>query len=124
MGEEPVRNHRQLKVWQRAIALAVGIMRFCNELRNAHYFVLADQLMGSAISVPSNIAEGSARGSALDYRRFIRISLGPLAEMDTQVEVAHRSELLDLARYSRWGQEIIEIRKMLGGLWRSLGPES
>jgi len=85
--ERQVHGHRQLKVWQRAVAFAVEIARFCDELRAKHFFSLADQLMDSSISVPSNIAEGNARGSKPDYRRFVRVALGSLAESDTQIEI-------------------------------------
>lgn len=116
-----VHGHRQLQIWQRAVDMAVEVIKNSEQLRQRRCFVLADQMVRSAVSVPSNIAEGNARGTRVDYRRFLRISLGSLAELDSQVEIAFRSEIMPEQLYGRLCDEIPQIRRMISALWSRLG---
>jgi four helix bundle protein len=106
-----------LTVWQRGCEQAVNICRAVQDWRN---FSLKDQLQRSAISVPSNIAEGHERDSAGDFIRFLRISKGSNGEMRTQLYISKRLGLLadDLA--DQFIQESKEIAAMLQGLIRSV----
>jgi four helix bundle protein len=83
-------NYRELVVWQKAMELAEAVYRFAHALPDIERFGLSAQLRRAAISVPSNVAEGHERRSRADYRRFITIACGSLAELETQVELAIR----------------------------------
>jgi len=106
-----------LKVWQRSCEQAVEVCKTVEGWRN---FPLRDQLQRSAISVPSNIAEGHERDSPGDFRRFLRIAKDSNSEMRTQVYISKRLGLIDSEQASRFEAESKEISAMLQGLIRSI----
>ena len=71
-----MRNFKQLKIWQKGFEIAVDTYRLINSFPQSEKYSLAQQVTKAAISIPSNIAEGSSRRSEKDYYRFIEISLG------------------------------------------------
>jgi four helix bundle protein len=83
----PIRSYRDLKAWSEAMLLAQRVYALTAKLPSDERFGLVQQLRRSAISVPSNIAEGHARGATRDFGRFIAISRGSLAEIETQIEL-------------------------------------
>ena len=87
--EVPV-DFRQLRVWQEAMDLAEQVQRLTGTFPAAERFGIVLQLRRAAISVPSCIAEGNARSSTRDYLRFLSMSAGSLAEIETQVLLAAR----------------------------------
>lgn len=115
------RGHRQLRVWEQSVELAVRIDEFTEVLVGRRKFAMADQLSRAAISVPSNIAEGGARGSRPDYRRFVRISLGSLAELDTQLEICLRRRYLKPETHAWFLDQIAQVTRQLVALWTRLG---
>ena len=80
-------------------------------------FALTSQLRRSAVSVPSNIAEGAARGSAKDFCKFLYISLGSLAELETQLIIAER---LGFLKKDEIISEMETVRMLLLGLIRNV----
>ena len=79
-------------------------------------FGLRDQIRRAAVSIPSNIAEGDERGSNKDAVRFLYISKGSLAELQTQLEIAHEIGYIDQQTLKNVGSECLTIGKMLGSL--------
>ncbi len=110
---ESNRSYRDLKVWQRAIDLSVEIYTLTKNFPREELYSLVSQMRRSAVSVPSNIAEGQSRHSLGDFKRFINISLGSLAELHTQLIVGLRLEYLEQGRFDKLEQEIADIRMML-----------
>ena len=88
-------NFRELLVWQKAMALAEAAYATAKLLPDLERFGLAAQLRRSAISVPSNIAEGHERRSRADYRTFVAIACGSLAELESQLELCRRLYRID-----------------------------
>jgi len=82
--------YRELVVWQKAMSLAEAAYAVAGLLPDSERFGLSSQIRRAAISVPSNIAEGHERRSRAEYRRFIAIACGSLAELETQLELANR----------------------------------
>ena len=107
---------RRLLVWQRARDLAVDIFRTTNAQRFNKEWALKDQLRRAAVSVPSNIAEGSDRGSRKETARFCYYARGSLAEISTQAEIASTIGLLDQGIARRWQDECDQIGRMLVAL--------
>jgi four helix bundle protein len=113
-----------LEVWKRSCRLAVKV---CVEFDECKNFTLKDQAQRSAISIPSNIAEGSERGSTGDFIRFLRYSKGSCAELRTQLYLARKVS----QRLNRPGldvpDELIgetrEISAMLQGLVNAIERE-
>jgi four helix bundle protein len=84
------RAHRDLRVWQEAMALVEMIYRFTDALPPDERFGLVSQMRRAVVSVPSNIAEGSARKSTRELIQFLSIAVGSLAELDTQLALSAR----------------------------------
>ena len=106
-----------LQVWQRSCDQAVEVCKTVEGWRN---FGLKDQLQRSAISVPSNIAEGHERDSPGDFIRFLRIAKGSNGEMRTQFYISKRLGYLDDDKSDCFISESKEIAAMLQGLIRSV----
>lgn len=81
-------DFRQLIVWQKSMTLAKEIYSYTKKLPSDERFGLSSQLQRSGISIPSNIAEGSKRGTRKDFSQFLRIASGSAAELETQLELA------------------------------------
>ncbi|MCA9858552.1 MAG: four helix bundle protein [Thermomicrobiales bacterium] len=90
-----IQDYRDLRVWQLAMDFAIAIYQSTNAFPTDERFGLTSQLRRAAVSVPSNIAEGNARNSTADYLRFLRISRGSLAEINTHLLIAKRLGYLD-----------------------------
>lgn len=90
-------RHRGLKIWKDAVTFACDIYRQTRSFPQEERFGLASQLRRAAVSVPSNIAEGSKR-LADDNKHFLRYALGSLAECDTQLIIA---ESLGYGEYTK-----------------------
>jgi four helix bundle protein len=84
------RKHRESPVWQASIKLVEACYRLSEGFPGHEVYALRSQLRRSAISVPSNIAEGSARKSTAELIQFLHIASGSLAELDTHMEIARR----------------------------------
>ena len=109
-------SFEELEVWKRACRLAVDV---CQALEDCKDFGLRDQLQRSAVSVPSNIAEGCERDSPAEFGRFLRIAKGSAAELRTQLYIASRLGRIPEDRASAFIGEAKEISAMLFGLIRS-----
>jgi four helix bundle protein len=116
----PYQSFEKLEVWKRACRLAVDV---CRMLAKSKQYVLKDQMQRAAISIPSNIAEGSERDSKQDFVRFLRIAKGSAAELRTQCYIALKLELLAKDDADNFVQETKEISAMLQGLVRSLSAK-
>lgn len=81
-------NHKDLNVWKEAIVLVKSIYHFTKSLPKEEEYNLISQLRRSAVSIPSNIAEGAARNSNKEFIRFLNISRGSLAELETQIVIS------------------------------------
>jgi four helix bundle protein len=90
MNGRPSRTHRELIVWQKALSLAVEVHQATEEFPKAERFGLVAQLRRAAVSVPSNIAEGSARRTTRDFLAFLHVARGSLTEVETQLLIAQR----------------------------------
>lgn len=85
-----MRKHKELHVWQDAMELVTFTYRLSASFPDDERFGLISQMRRAAVSVPSNIAEGVARGSLADYLRFLAMARGSLSELDTQLDIAVR----------------------------------
>ncbi|MFW6374574.1 MAG: four helix bundle protein, partial [Thermodesulfobacteriota bacterium] len=107
---------KNLIVWKKSKDLAVEVYRITRMGYFNRDYALRDQLRRSAVSIPSNIAEGDERGSNKDSVRFLFIAKGSLAELMTQIEIAHEIGYLNKEIFFTLEKRCIEIGKMLGSL--------
>ena len=115
-----INSFRELFVWQKAIDLAVRTYKTAQRLPKGEQQVLGYQLRKSALSIPSNIAEGFSRHSRPSYIQHLWIAHGSGAELETQVEVGRRVELIDPRSSEMLIADAQEIGRMLNGLVSSL----
>lgn len=115
-----VRSYRDLVVWQNAIKLAKQVYQLSQKFPKQETYALSDQIRRAAVSVPSNIAEGQARKAPADFKRFLRIALGSLAEVDTQLILAQEFGYLTSAEVQGMDAQIQELRRKLHALINSL----
>jgi four helix bundle protein len=111
-------SYRDLSAWKAAKALAVEVYRVVNVVTLRNDFALVDQIRRSAISVPSNIAEGAGRGTNQDAHRFLYVARGSLGELRTQVEIIREVGLMEPAACAALLDRADEVGRLLGGLIR------
>lgn len=117
---DKVTSYEDLKVWQKAMLLVTDIYRVTESFPKKEQYRLTDQLCRAAISVPSNIAEGSARRSTKDYIRFINIAYSSLMECETQIRIAEQLGYIDEISEARLLAQTQEIARMSNALYASL----
>ena len=83
-----MRNFKELKIWQKGFQIAVNSFKLTSTFPKEDKFGITSQITKAAVSIPSNIAEGSSRSSEKDYNRFIEISLGSSFELETQLLIS------------------------------------
>ncbi len=104
-------NYQKIKAWQKSKNLSLEIYKITSKFPSQEKFGLCSQMQRSAISVPSNIAEGYMRDSVKDFKRFISISLGSLAELDTQLIIAYELGYFSEQEFVSLRERVIEILK-------------
>ena len=90
-----ITSYRDLDVWQRAFELTSAVYDATENMPDGERFGLTYQIRRSAVSVPSNIADGYGRGSRVEYGRFLKIARGSLYELETQLLIAESRGWLD-----------------------------
>ncbi len=113
-----MKSHRDLLVWQKSVNIVARIYSETKGWPKEEVYGLTSQIRRAAVSIPSNIAEGAGRGGKKEFSRFLSISLGSLAEVETQLIIAER--LSFMADASELDKELQEIRRMIVGLKKSL----
>ena len=114
-----VRNFRDLDVWQRAVELSVAVYKVTQAFPKSELYGLTSQMRRSAVSIPSNIAEGFGRSNK-DFGRFLTIAQGSQAELYTQLEIAKRVNLITHAQWTTLTQTCTIIAKQINALKSTL----
>ena len=118
-SKQGIFTFRDLNVWKLSRTLSADVYRACSSPMLRPHYALCDQMGRAALSVPSNIAEGNDRSSNKDALNFLRIARGSLAELETQLWIAHDVGWLDSESYLRLCDKRGEVERMLGGLLRA-----
>lgn len=116
-------NFKELRVWQEAKSLAVEAYKITAKGALAKDYGLKDQIQRSAVSIPSNIAEGYERNSNKDFIRFLMIAKGSIAELRTQLEIAMEIGFVDQKDYDAADNRCNMIGAMLTKLIKSRKDE-
>lgn len=114
------RDHTKLNVFALADALVEDVYRRTNGFPAAERFALQSQIRRAAVSVPTNIVEGSARRTTRDYLHFVIIALGSASELRYLLDLAHRLEMLARDDHSALDPRCSEVIRMLQGLANAL----
>jgi four helix bundle protein len=118
-----VLSFRDLDAWQAAMDLVITTYDVCRRFPADERYGLVAQMRRAAVSVPSNIAEGHANGPGLRYRNHIRIALGSVGELTTQLEIGSRLGYANREMVSAMAAELSRTRQLLHGLRRSLNRQ-
>ena len=110
------RNYRSLEVWQKSMNLVEEVYKLTALLPKEELFGLTNQLRRAAVSIPSNIAEGAGRNSDKEFKRFLFIANGSIAELETQLLICEKLDFADQADIYSLLRRTEEIRKMIFGL--------
>ena len=115
-----IHSYRDLKIWQAGVELVTRVYKLTEKFPRSESFGLASQIQRAAVSVPSNIAEGHARGSGKEFRRYILIGLGSLAEMETQMVIAENIGYVNRDEARPIFEAADQLGKMLRNLQKSI----
>ena len=113
-------NFEDLRVWQKGIELVKQIYFLTAAEKLSKDFGLRDQLQRSAVSVPTNIAEGFERSSRKEYIRFLLIAKGSAGEVRSLLRVALELNFIDQVRYNDLRASLLELSRSLAAQIRSL----
>lgn len=119
MGDR-LQSYRDLLVWQKSIELVTEIYRLTEHFPKTEMFGLTNQMRRSAISIPSNIAEGYARRSRAEYLQFLRIAFGSGAELETQILISQNLGLFETHDPATTKSLLEEVMKILNKLISTL----
>ena len=111
-------GYEKLEVWQISIELVTDVYRLVKLLPKEETYTLSDQIRRSAVSIPSNIAEGSSRNSKKEFIQFLYIALGSLCELETQILIAKNVGYIN--DFKDIKEKITSIKKMLNALITSI----
>ena len=113
-------NFEKLEVWQKAIDFADLVYNYTPHFPADERFGLTNQMRRAAVSISSNIAEGTSRMSQSDFRRFIEIATGSVFEVVSQAFIGRRQDFLNEENFRALYTSAEEVGRMLSGLRKSL----
>lgn len=109
-------SYQQLTVWQKAFALSIKIFKLTSKFPKSELYGLVAQMRKCAVSIPSNIAEGYARGYRQEYLQFLRTAFASGAELETQLLIARELGFLTVKEFDEVNSLLTEVQKMLNKL--------
>ena len=117
---DKIRNFRDLDIWKKGIGIVKDIYKIVGEFPKEELYGLVSQMQRSAVSIPSNIAEGFNRFHNREYKQFLYIALGSCAELETQIEIAFELKYIDDAKKKAMLEKIDHESRMLTNLIKKL----
>lgn len=113
---ERIKNFKELLIWQKGIVLVEEIYNVTNNYPKNEAYGLVSQIRRSAVSIPSNIAEGFKRRHSKEFKQFINIALGSAAELETQIIISKQLGFIKEEQYDPILENIITLSKMMNSL--------
>jgi four helix bundle protein len=117
-GGNAMKTHKDLEVWKNSMTLVQEVYKFTTDYPQNEIYGLTNQMRRAAVSIPSNIAEGAARTSSKEFTRFLSVSQGSLAELETQTILSERLGFLAGTDSTKMLGDMNLIRAQLTGLIR------
>jgi len=113
-------NFRKLDIWIKSMSLVTEIYKLTNTFPSHERFGLVSQMQRAAVSIPTNIAEGSAKSSNKDFARFLEMSIGSSYELETELTIASKLNYIEHDVFVLLQNKIVEIQKMIIGFKNKL----
>ncbi|MDX1419433.1 MAG: four helix bundle protein [Rubricoccaceae bacterium] len=119
-----MQDFKRLQVCQEAHGLTLAVYEATSSFPTDERFRLTSQLRRASVSIPSNLAEGSARGSDADFARSLQIATGSATEVEYQLLLAHDLGYLSPVLHAEWTERAVRVRRMLIALLETLRAQS
>jgi len=113
-----ISSHKDLEVWRRSVELVKRIYDITQSFPKEELYGLTNQIRRSAVSIPSNIAEGAARNHHKEFIQFLYITLGSISELEIQVIISEEFKFLKIDQSHELQKELLELKNMTLGLIR------
>ena len=107
-----IKSYRDLLIWQKGIAFVKRVYQETSHFPDSERYGLISQIRRAAISIPSNIAEGQARQHSGEFRQFLFIALGSIAEIETQIILSQELGFMDEQASKNLQSDLLELQKM------------
>jgi four helix bundle protein len=114
-------NFKELRIWQDSIDLVEDIYLETKNFPKNEEYGLTSQMRRCSVSVPSNIAEGSGRGTDKDFKRFLSISLSSSFELETQLIIANRLGFIESKNFEKSAEKVRKLQKMIFTFRKKMG---
>jgi len=115
-----MKTHKDLDVWKISIEMVTMIYQITGNFPKEEMYGLTNQMRRSAVSVPSNIAEGAGRNSSKEFVQFLHFAIGSLSELETQLIIAFNLKYISNEQKQKMDVIMNSIFKMLSGLVQSV----
>ena len=115
-----MKTHHDLTIWKKSIEFVTNVYQITKGFPKEEIYGLTNQLRRASVSIPSNIAEGAARKHNKEFVQFLFVALGSASEIETQLVISKNLKFIGENEYLKLNEEIVEIRKMLNGLIKSI----
>lgn len=115
-----MKGFKDLEVWEKSHHFVEDIYQVSGSFPDDEKFGLTSQIKRSAVSIPSNIAEGCGRNTDSDFARFLQIAMGSASECQYQIYLAHDLGYLSSKEYENLNESISEIKRMLSSFLNTL----
>ena len=120
MNSEKIKNFKDLRIWQQSIELVEEIYRISKEFPKEELYGIVNQIRRSAVSLPSNIAEGFVRFHNKEFKQFLFIALASSAEVETQLIVSNRLKYITKRKLDELSDRINKLNRMIMALIKRL----
>jgi four helix bundle protein len=118
-----MKDFRELKVWEKAHNLALGIYRASDKFPRDEIYGLASQIRRAGLSIPTNIAEGCGRSGIPEFIHFLHIAIGSASEVEYLLLFSKDLNLLENSVHQKLSNDVIEIKRMLASLIKKLNAD-
>lgn len=115
-----MRNFRNYEVWKKSHQFTLIVYNISQKFPKEEMFGLTSQLRRACLSIPTNIAEGTARNSEKEFAYFLNIASGSASEVEYLIEFSKDIEYIDKEEFSKLNSGIVEVRKMLNSLYAKI----
>ncbi len=113
-------NFKKLKIWEESIKLVGNSYQLTKSFPESEKFNLISQMNRCAVSIPSNIAEGSSKSTNKHFKKFLENSLGSAFEWETQLIVSYNESYISKEKFEELENKILQIQKMIGSFMDNL----
>lgn len=115
-----MQDYKKLKVWEKSHQLCLNIYKLTRHFPDEEKYGLVAQLRRAAVSIPTNIVEGTGRESNKELVRFLNISMGSLVEVEYLIFLVKDLSIINEGQFTEINSNIVEIKKMLSGFIKTV----